>query len=413
MESNEAAASEFPVTCLKLGVALSWDHIAGKQVDLDLQAVAFDNTGKLLDAVYYNNLKALSRGLTHSSDENTGEKEGYDELIWVDFARLPPACKVVVFVVSAYSGGHLYDAHNGFFHLLENSKDGEVAKFKLEHSEEEVDLVGALVRGDGGGWSFRVLESPAQDGKHFVDILEPTIGNFVRQVIPGAPKRIKACFAMEKGSVVDLPKTEEIKQVKVGLGWDTANGDVDLDVSAVMFDTSGRHLDSVFFGNLSAQGISHSGDNLTGEGSGDDEVISFDLQHVPTSVHQVFLVVNIYSSGQSFSQVANPYCRVINSSNEELCKYMLSDAGRQSGLVISRLFREPGDVRWGFQAIGVPCGGRTWKDSMASLQQYANVKATAFQMQHANSMVGGPSTSATIAVAPPAPPQKSSACMVL
>eukprot|EP00930_Biecheleria_cincta_P060367 TRINITY_DN46030_c0_g1_i1.p1 TRINITY_DN46030_c0_g1~~TRINITY_DN46030_c0_g1_i1.p1 ORF type:complete len:423 (-),score=83.23 TRINITY_DN46030_c0_g1_i1:28-1296(-) len=422
MESNGAGATTLPVSCAKLGVALSWDHIPGKQVDVDLQAVAFDDTGKLLDAVYYNNLKALSRGLTHSSDESTGEKEGYDELIWVDFKRLPPACKLIAFVVSAYSGGHLCDAHNGFFHLLENNKESEVAKFKLEHSEEEVDLVGALVRGNGSDWIYQVLELPAQDGKHFVDILEPTIGNFVRQVIPGAPKRIKACFAMEKGTVVDLPKTNEIKQVKVGLGWDTGNGNVDLDVSVVMFSADGRHLDTVFFGNLVAQGVSHSGDNLTGEGAGDDEVISFDLEHVPTSVHQAFMVVNIYTSGRTFSQVANPYCRVISLSGDEMCKYMLSDAGQQSGLIISRLFREPGDVRWGFQAIGVPCNGSTWKESLPCMLHYANVKATAFQMVHVNSMVGepasaayssAPAASATVAVAPPAPAPKSSTCAVL
>eukprot|EP00930_Biecheleria_cincta_P056865 TRINITY_DN42893_c0_g1_i1.p1 TRINITY_DN42893_c0_g1~~TRINITY_DN42893_c0_g1_i1.p1 ORF type:complete len:446 (-),score=77.19 TRINITY_DN42893_c0_g1_i1:80-1417(-) len=398
VESSEPDATIFPVKCPKFGVALSWDHSPGKTVDIDLQAVAFDSMGKVMDAVYYNNLKALGRGLTHSSDETTGAKAGYDEIIWVEFQKLPCDCCIITFIVAAYSGGHLHDAQNGAVHLLENSQDCEVAKFKMEKSEEEVDLLGALVRGSAADWSYRVLEVPAADGQHFIDILEPTIGNFVRQIIPGAPKRIKACFAMEKGTVVDLPRTQEIKQVKVGLGWDTGKGNLDLDVSAVMLGSDAAHIDTVFFGNLASNGVVHSGDNLTGEGRGDDEVISFDLMQVPAHVCQIVMVVNIFTRGRGFEEIANPYCRVIDGFDQEMCKYMLSEAGNKSALLISRLFREPGNIRWGFQALGIPCDGNTWTHSMPMISHYAGLNAKQLQ--------GGSDAGAGIVAAQLAPAQR-------
>eukprot|EP00928_Gymnodinium_smaydae_P034151 TRINITY_DN24277_c1_g1_i1.p1 TRINITY_DN24277_c1_g1~~TRINITY_DN24277_c1_g1_i1.p1 ORF type:complete len:435 (-),score=108.43 TRINITY_DN24277_c1_g1_i1:32-1336(-) len=370
---------DFPVAGARFGVALSWDHAGGREIDVDLQAIAFDGSGKLLDAVYYNNLKACGKGLTHSGDETTGAKSGFDEVVWAQLQRMPESVRLVVYVVACHSGGHLRDVRNGKFHLLGDTPDTRLGEFRLEESEEEVDCIGALFRGADGAWSFKLVDLPAQDGRHFMDILEPTIGTLVRQLLPGAPRRIKACFAMEKGSVVDLPLTQEAARVKACLGWDTSCGNVDLDVSAVMLDANCRPVDTVFFGNLEGRGVVHSGDNLTGEGDGDDEVISVDFGAIATNVAQVVFVINIYTNGRSFAQVANPYCRVIFESGEEVCRYALREAGNKQGLIIARLMREPGD-RWGVQAMGLPCIGKTWKDSMPEITRSAAMKPTALQL---------------------------------
>merc|ERR1711879_933352 len=115
---------------------------------------------------------------------------------------------------------------------------------------------------------------------------------------------------MEKGSIMDLPQT--LNSITVGLGWDTAEGEVDLDVSAVLLDTSGNEVETVFFGRLESQqhGIKHSGDNLTGAGEGDDEQITAELAKIGRDVQQVFFVINIYTKGKTFRKVANPYARV-------------------------------------------------------------------------------------------------------
>merc|ERR1740138_969227 len=163
-------------------------------------------------------------------------------------------------------------------------------------------------------WKLRPLDEPAEQGHHFMDIL-PMLGTIIQQFIPHAPKKQKVAFAMEKGGVLDLPM--DLARITVGLGWDVDDGEVDLDVSAVLMDSEGRDLEAVFFGRLGAEehGITHTGDNLTGEGEGDDEQIIVRLDQVGPKVQQIFFVVNIYTAHKSFSQVAQPFCRIIDDSN--------------------------------------------------------------------------------------------------
>merc|ERR1711988_1636672 len=101
-----------------------------------------------------------------------------------------------------------------------------------------------------------------------------------------------------------------------------------------MGDTNGSDVEAVFFGRLESEehGIKHTGDNLTGEGEGDDEQIVVNLDQIGSIVHQVFFVVNIYSPHKSFQQVAAPYCRIIDESagGVELCRYALRDAGSEN-----------------------------------------------------------------------------------
>jgi len=132
-----------------------------------------DNRGSIIDAVYYNNLKAL-RCITHSGDEQTGEKAGYDEVIWVGLSKLPETVRMVIFIIATHTG-HLRDVRNGMIHVLEERKENEVAKFAMENSVEEVDMVAAMIRSDRGDWHLQVIEEPAQDGRHFIDILEPPL----------------------------------------------------------------------------------------------------------------------------------------------------------------------------------------------------------------------------------------------
>jgi len=208
-----------------------------------------------------------------------------------------------------------------------------VAQYELERSAAHVDVVAAMFRVDGAArWSLRIIDTPAQTGQHFMDIL-PLISDTIRIFIPGAPTKQKVAFAMEKGGVLDLP--QDLAQITVGLGWDVDDGECDLDVSAVLLDASGTDIEAVFFGRTESEehGITHTGDNLTGDGAGDDEQIIVALNRIGEKVSQVFFVVNIYSPQRTFMQVANPYVRVVDDANgAELCMYALKDAGRRMGL---------------------------------------------------------------------------------
>eukprot|EP00930_Biecheleria_cincta_P018811 TRINITY_DN1452_c0_g1_i1.p1 TRINITY_DN1452_c0_g1~~TRINITY_DN1452_c0_g1_i1.p1 ORF type:complete len:467 (-),score=82.01 TRINITY_DN1452_c0_g1_i1:200-1534(-) len=365
--STAGFAEDFPLPKGRYGFGVSWDVLPGQPtIDIDLQCVVVDDRGQIIDCAYYNNLKAVN-AITHSGDEATGEAAGIDELVWVNMPKLPENVGLLVFVVAAYSGGKLMDVANGKLHVLEETTRNEIALFNMEQSSGAVDVVSAMFR-SSSGWSLRIIDEPAQDGQHFMDIL-PLLSDVIRVFVPDAPRRHKVAFAMQKGSIMDLPK--DLGSITVGLGWDTDCGEVDLDVSAVLLDSSGAEVETVFFGRLESleHGIKHTGDNLTGEGDNDDEQITVNLGAVGSCVSQIAFVINIYTARITFQQVANPYCRVVDqSSSSELCRYSLTEAGCENALIVSKIAREAGG-RWGFHALGLPCRGRTYKDSLPEIQR--------------------------------------------
>merc|ERR1712083_991058 len=109
-----------------------------------------------------------------------------------------------------------------------------------------------------------------------------------------------------------------------------------------------------------------------------------------------FLVVNIYSRGKTFQHVAEPYCRVVDeASGSELCRYALRDAGSENGLIVSKIAREAGD-RWGFHALGLPCRGRTFKDSLPRIRAASKTKTSALMLRSpSNGSLGSTSTPIT------------------
>ncbi|CAK9082613.1 unnamed protein product [Durusdinium trenchii] len=400
----------------KYGVAVSWD-LGRTAVDLDLQAVVVDEKGSIIDAVYYNNMKALRGSITHSGDEQTGKKAGLDEFIWVNLSRLPESIRLVIFVVAAFSGGSLRDAQNGMLHILEEDMKHEVGRYQLEQSLHQVDAVAVMQRFESD-WRLRVIEEPAREGRHFIDILEPVLGNIIRAAIPGAPKRQKVAFAMEKAAVVDLPQAYSLSKVYAGLGWDASSTlDIDLDVSAVVLTKEYQVLGAVFFGQLEGWALKHSGDNLTGEGGGDDEVIEVDLRSIPAEVAQIFFVVNVYTRGITFESIQRAYCRIFDAAGEEMARYVLHDGRGECGLIMGRFFHEfSGDAaRWGFQALGSFCKGQTWKDSVPAIAALARQSPKQLQMRSGTISIDGPGGRPAPVKAMPTiqEPPRSSACAVL
>ena len=170
--------------------------------------------------------------------------------------------------------------------------------------------------------------------------------------------------SLSKGGNVSLTKEAPgLTAVAVGLGWDartTTGVEFDLDASAIACGTDKRVLSDqhfVFFNNLrSPEGsIEHAGDNTTGEGDGDDEVINVDLAGTPPNIDSIVFPVSIYdadSRGQSFGQVRNAYIRVVNRANgSEIARYDLSeDASTETAMVFGELYRNGAD--WKFRAVG-------------------------------------------------------------
>ncbi|ALC23411.1 TerD family protein [Streptomyces pristinaespiralis] len=170
--------------------------------------------------------------------------------------------------------------------------------------------------------------------------------------------------SLSKGGNVSLTKAApNLTAVTVGLGWDvrtTTGTDFDLDASALLTNAEGKVTGDgnfVFFNNLKSSdgSVEHTGDNLTGEGEGDDEQIKVNLAAVPADVDKIVFPVSIYeaeSRQQSFGQVRNAFIRVVNQAdNNELARYDLSeDASTETAMVFGELYRN--GAEWKFRAIG-------------------------------------------------------------
>ena len=170
---------------------------------------------------------------------------------------------------------------------------------------------------------------------------------------------------LTKGQRVSLTKDNPgLSRVLVGLGWDVNKYDgqyaFDLDAEAFLLQANGKlqnSSDLVFYNNLkhSSGAVIHMGDNLTGEGEGDDEQIEIDLSRVPAGVEKIDITVTIYEADkrkQNFGQVSNAFVRVVNqSNNQELIRYDLGeDFSIETAVIVGELYRKNGE--WNFVAIG-------------------------------------------------------------
>ena len=178
-----------------------------------------------------------------------------------------------------------------------------------------------------------------------------------------------------KGQKVNLKKNDgsALGKVMVGLGWDPAEksggggflssifgGSADIDCDASVFMLQNGKLtgtdDVVYFGNLqhSSGAVRHMGDNLTGDGDGDDEQVYVDLNAVPGKYDKLVFVVNIYKAAerkQHFGMIANAFIRIIDERGTEFCRYNLSEKydGR-TAMIFGEIYRHNGE--WKFNAIG-------------------------------------------------------------
>lgn len=198
-----------------------------------------------------------------------------------------------------------------------------------------------------------------------------------------------------KGQKIDLTKgRSSLSSIMVGLGWDPVEtkksggflssllggggggSDIDCDASVIMLDENGKlkgKENLIYFGNKQSRdgSVVHSGDNLTGEGEGDDETINIDLKKISPSIHRLIFVVNIYNAKQKkqdFGMIENAFIRLVdNQTREELIHYNLTEnySGKTS-LIPGELYRQGSE--WKFSAVGE---GTTDSDIGAIANKYA------------------------------------------
>jgi tellurium resistance protein TerZ len=194
---------------------------------------------------------------------------------------------------------------------------------------------------------------------------------------------ILMAVSLSKGQRISLEKTGggSLSKVRMGLGWDPIEAPkksgffgsmfgggaaeaIDLDASCLLLDAQKNLLDVVWFRQLESRdgAIRHSGDNRTGEGSGDDEVIYVDLNSLPQGVaHLAFTVCSF--TGQNFNEVGGATCRLVDDTNNtEMAKFNLSEKGSHTGVVMAIVSRD--GAGWQMKAVGAPTAGAVANDMM-------------------------------------------------
>jgi stress response protein SCP2 len=192
----------------------------------------------------------------------------------------------------------------------------------------------------------------------------------------GGGGRFRSVIELSPGQVIPVTAADgsPLPRLRMGVGWDksrtagaigTGRPDIDLDASAVQF-AGGRLFDLAFYNNLRTRdgSVVHEGDNTTGSGAGDDEVISVDLTKVYEQVDTIFFLVSSYQ-GHSLEWIANAYCRLLDDHDAELARFTLTLGVSETGLVMAKLVRS--GEGWRLHAIGAGVPIKVPSDAVAKL----------------------------------------------
>lgn len=191
-------------------------------------------------------------------------------------------------------------------------------------------------------------------------------------------------ISLSKGQTISLEKDSGLTKVYMGCGWDPVqkkkggllggifggggggSDSIDLDASVIVFDENKAKIDLVWFQQLKSRdgSIKHSGDNRTGEGDGDDEVIHVDLSVLDPRAKYLVFTVNSFR-GQSFDEVENAFARLVDATKKsEICRYTLTEKGRHTGVIMASMHKTASG--WQMTAHGTPTDGRTAQDLAAA-----------------------------------------------
>lgn len=359
-------------------------------VRLDVSSLLLTADGKVrsdADFIFYN--QPAGPGVTYRSGGGTGP-----DTITVDTAAVPPGIEKIVVTASPDAAGQSFQGIEPTA-TIRNADDGTVlASFTPPRLGTETALVIVEVYLRNGAWKARAVGQGYANGlagiatDFGVSVEEPAPAAQPAPVpqpapaaqppaappmpaAPPAPPAATGKINLDKGRV-SLQKNQTVSLVKggapllsrvqMGLGWEPAfhGSDIDLDASVIAYGPQRNHIDSCYFGKLSIVNgaIKHSGDNLTGEGGGDDEVITVDLGRLPQEVTGLVFTVNSFS-GQKFTQVAKAYCRLVDAaSGEELVRFDLTNAEAQTGVMMAKLIKQFSG-EWDMTALGTFVKSRT------------------------------------------------------
>ncbi|MGV9790230.1 TerD family protein [Streptomyces sp. NPDC003435] len=337
-------------------------------VRLDVSGLLLTADGKVRsddDFIFYN--QPAGPGVTYRSGGGSAP-----DAIVVDTAAVPPDIEKIVVTASPDAAGQTFQGIEPTATIRDTDGGAVVASFTPPGLGAETALVVVEIYRRNGQWKARAVGQGYANGLAGIatdfgvtveeppqQVSAPPVPQTPPAPAPGAGKinLDKGRVSLQKNQTVSLVKggAPLLSRVQMGLGWEPAyrGKDIDLDASVIAYGPQRNAIDSCYFGKLSILNgaIKHSGDNLTGEGGGDDEVITVDLGRIPPEVTGLVFTVNSFS-GQKFTEVAKAYCRLIDpTTGEELARFDLTSAEPQTGVLMAKLIRQYSG-EWDMTALG-------------------------------------------------------------
>ncbi|RMB81990.1 TerD family protein [Streptomyces shenzhenensis] len=384
--------------------------LAAARVTVDVTApVRLDVSGLLLtadgkvrsddDFIFYN--QPTGPGVTYRSGGGTAP-----DAIIVDTAAVPPGIEKIVVTASPDAAGQTFQGVEPTATIRNADDNAVLATFTPPQLGTETALVIVEIYLRNGQWKARAVGQGYANGlagiatDFGVTVEEPAPAPAAQPVAPPMPAAQPAAppmpaappappapapgtgkinldkgrVSLQKNQTVSLVKGGRplLSRVQMGLGWEPAfrGKDIDLDASVIAYGPQRNHIDSCYFGKLTILNgaIKHSGDNLTGEGGGDDEVIVVDLGRIPQEVSGLVFTVNSFS-GQKFTEVAKAYCRLVDTATgEELVRFDLTGAEPQTGVMMAKLIRQFSG-EWEMTAMGDFVKARTVRNMVKPASQ--------------------------------------------
>ena len=364
----------FPIEEKKIKVGLGWDFMKGDVFDLDGSITGFDECNEPIETIYYHNLKGLNGAVKHSGDNLTGKGSGDDEVITIEFNKLPPRVYSLAVAVNSYGSKSIIKAKSAFIRLINGKNKKEMGRFVLNQTKDCIGmLLGLFERNkQTGGWFFRVMVDPL-DGNTAIKSY-----NSLKTLLNGYSQSFNSGVVNYKprhplpGELVFTPETwinMGPGLTYIGLGWDILPGNIyDLDASIVTFDRNIIRLEIIYHKNLKSMdgAIVHYGDNRTGIGEGDDELLSVDLSRIDPNVNAMAVIVNSFK-GNSMIGLRSAFIRLFDQTRLIGC-HVLGQGAETTGLLLGLFRRDFVNNTWLFQVMISALSGKEPTDSIEQLR---------------------------------------------
>lgn len=385
-----------------VNVGIGWtESKTSRDLDLDAWVACIDN-GKMdtrADSlVYFGHKTNYSGKIRHLGDNlHGGDGLSDNETVTIKISELPKKCSHLIVGVTIYGARFreqtFANIERAFARIYDTATGIDIVKYSDSITDKlgsfSTILLGAFVKDKNTGeWKFIALGTGLD-----IDSVNGAIAPKINMIVSNLDKETSSvntesnkfngsasnnncaterkkvmAVSLSKGGKVSLAKVAQdagiakLSKLSIGLGWDTNRYDggaqFDLDASAFCCGDNGKvtsDSDFIFYNNKVMPGIEHMGDNRTGEGEGDDEVINIDLDAVPANISEINFTVTIDQydvRNQNFGMVENSYVRVVDQvSGTELIRYDLGeDFSCETAIVVAKLYRHNGE--WKFSAIG-------------------------------------------------------------